>query len=65
MLVASHLSWMRDLNYIDFNRLHVIGFSLGAHIAGFIGKNTNRSIHTIVGLDPASLFFSERLKMFF
>ncbi len=56
--VGAYLTWLRDLGMLDFNRIHVIGFSLGAHIAGFIGKNTNRQLHTIIGLDPAGPLFS-------
>ncbi len=57
---ASYLNWLLELQRIDYNRVHVIGFSLGAHIAGFIGKNTGRNLHTIIGLDPAGPLFSER-----
>jgi hypothetical protein len=45
---------------VTFDRVKVIGFSLGAHIAGFIGKNTGGEIHTIIGLDPAGPLFQDR-----
>jgi pancreatic triacylglycerol lipase len=43
------------LSYVD---LIVVGYSLGAHLAGFIGKNTKYgSIGTIIGLEPAGPLF--------
>lgn len=55
---ASFLDFLlinRLMNYVD---LIVVGYSLGAHLAGFIGKNTQYGkIETIVGLDPAGPFF--------
>ena len=47
---------MREIGSVDFARIHVIGLSLGAHIAGFIGKNTGGELNTIMGLDPAGNF---------
>lgn len=40
---------------IDFT---LIGFSLGAHIAGNIGKALNGEIGVIIALDPAGPFIS-------
>lgn len=55
---ASFLDFMlinRQMNYVD---LIVVGYSLGAHIAGFVGKNVqNGQIGTIIGLEPAGPLF--------
>ncbi|XP_076664504.1 phospholipase A1 isoform X2 [Andrena cerasifolii] len=42
---------------IDLNTLHVIGHSLGAHIAGHIGRYMNITLSRITGLDPALPLF--------
>lgn len=44
-----------------FSHINVIGFSLGAHVAGISGKFVNGRIPTIIGLDPAGLFFTDIL----
>ncbi|CAO1429229.1 unnamed protein product [Diamesa serratosioi] len=55
--VAKFVDWMG----LDEGRLHVIGYDLGAHIAGFAGKNTINGridkITGIIGLDPAGPLF--------
>jgi pancreatic triacylglycerol lipase len=59
--VASYLDFMSDNGMIDWSRTTVIGFSLGAHIAGHTGKRVrNGRIANIVGLDPAGPLFSHR-----
>lgn len=52
--IASYLDFLHENGFIDFRRLTVVGFSLGAHIAGHTGKRVQRGrINTIIGLDPA------------
>ncbi|CAH2003312.1 unnamed protein product [Acanthoscelides obtectus] len=45
---------------LDTARIHIIGHSLGAHIAGFAGKalkRHNKVLSRITGLDPAGPYF--------
>lgn len=53
---ASYLDFLHEHALMSFNRLTIIGFSLGAHIAGNIGKRVTRGrVQYIVGLDPAGM----------
>ncbi|XP_017006236.2 phospholipase A1-like [Drosophila takahashii] len=56
--VANMINFLKDNYGLNLNDLYVIGHSLGAHVAGYAGKNTNGQVHTIVGLDPALPLFS-------
>lgn len=48
---------IRFLN-LDLERLHIIGYDLGAHIAGVAGRNMNGLVSRIVGLDPNRASFN-------
>ncbi|KAL1117634.1 hypothetical protein AAG570_003949 [Ranatra chinensis] len=43
---------------VDPGGLHIVGHSLGAHLAGIAGLRANYTIGRITGLDPASPLFS-------
>lgn len=49
--------------YIELDRIHLIGHSLGAHICGEAGRTytslTGESLTRITGLDPARPCFNE------
>ncbi|KAH9524278.1 hypothetical protein Btru_054021 [Bulinus truncatus] len=54
---------MNSFTNSDFGRFHLIGFSLGAHIMGYAGKEvfrlTNQKVGRITGLDPAGPAYSD------
>ncbi|CAO1346702.1 unnamed protein product [Diamesa tonsa] len=57
--VATFIDLLHQNAFITFNRLNIAGHSLGAHIAGLVGKRVTRGrIQVIYGLDPAGPLFS-------
>ncbi|KAK0176252.1 hypothetical protein PV328_000405 [Microctonus aethiopoides] len=57
--VAQMINWLIKKNRIDITDLHIIGFSLGAHVAGFTGKAlAPLKVPRITGLDPAGPGFA-------
>jgi pancreatic triacylglycerol lipase len=58
-VVASYLDFLHANSLAEFRRTSIIGTSIGAHIAGHVGKNVRRGrVNTIVGLDPGGLLYS-------
>ncbi|CAO1342007.1 unnamed protein product [Diamesa hyperborea] len=58
-VVANFIDFLNLNGFISFDRLNVIGHSLGAHVAGIIGKIVTRGrIQSIFALDPADPLFS-------
>ncbi|CAO1342795.1 unnamed protein product [Diamesa tonsa] len=58
-VVANFIDFLNLNGFISFDRLNVIGHSLGAHVAGITGKRVTRGrIQSIFALDPANPLFS-------
>lgn len=57
--VAAFIDLANEHNGLSFESLEIDGHSLGAHCAGFAGKNVKKGrVHVIRGLDPALPLFS-------
>ncbi|KAK5907633.1 hypothetical protein CesoFtcFv8_005459 [Champsocephalus esox] len=55
--VAKFVSWIQKELQLPWERLHLLGYSLGAHVAGIAGDLTGHRISRITGLDPAGPTF--------
>lgn len=60
-VVADLIEYMVENMGASLERMHVVGFSLGAHAAGFTGSSMRTGkLARITGLDPAGPFFHMR-----
>uniref|UniRef100_A0A182TKM6 Lipase domain-containing protein n=1 Tax=Anopheles melas TaxID=34690 RepID=A0A182TKM6_9DIPT len=59
--LAGFVDFLHNTTNLDLSQLHLVGHSLGAHLAGLSGKRvTSGRVGAIIGLDPAGPLFSSR-----
>ncbi|XP_050342028.1 lipase member H-like [Nymphalis io] len=50
--LGTFINWLVSLG-ASYDRMHLVGFSLGAHIVGNAGRSTHSQVKRITALDPA------------
>ncbi|XP_075989997.1 lipase member H-like [Anticarsia gemmatalis] len=62
---AKFITWLNETTGCKISDFHLVGYSLGAHLAGVIGRSLDGKVGYITGLDPALIgwiFNSDRLR---
>ncbi|XP_064548944.1 pancreatic lipase-related protein 2 isoform X2 [Drosophila montana] len=60
LVLAKQLEQFLERHNVSQEAVHIVGHSLGAHIAGRIGRYFNGTVGRVTGLDPALPLFTAR-----
>ncbi|XP_032290908.1 pancreatic lipase-related protein 2 isoform X2 [Drosophila virilis] len=60
LVLAKQLEQFLERHNVSEEAVHIVGHSLGAHIAGRIGRYFNGTVGRVTGLDPALPLFTAR-----
>ncbi|KAJ0065115.1 hypothetical protein NL108_005592, partial [Boleophthalmus pectinirostris] len=55
--VAKFVTWLQNELQLPWDKIYLLGYSLGAHVAGIAGALSDKKISRITGLDPAGPTF--------
>lgn len=56
-MIALLINDLKTVAGLDVANVHILGHSLGSHVAGYAGERLNGTIGRITGLDPAGPYF--------
>ncbi|CAH1642672.1 unnamed protein product [Spodoptera littoralis] len=62
--VARFILWLNSITGANLSQYHVVGYSLGGHQAGAVGRNLGGMVAYITGLDPARPLFEDNADKF-
>ncbi|XP_045450495.1 pancreatic triacylglycerol lipase-like [Melitaea cinxia] len=62
--VADFIKWLNQASGSTLSQYHIIGHGVGGHQAGIIGRNLDRDVPYITGLDPALIGWVNHIDRF-
>lgn len=48
--LGQFINWMVEAGFLSYSRIHLVGFSLGAHLVGNAGRATGSAVARITGI---------------
>ncbi|XP_075970546.1 pancreatic triacylglycerol lipase-like [Anticarsia gemmatalis] len=51
--LGQFVNWLVNSGFAAYNRIHLVGFSLGGHLVGNAGRQTGARVRRVTALDPA------------